>query len=161
MNGRNHKDRVPAKLSLLSVETCHLLSDQAIPGLLQTMVLRFSLWQNGLWFSIQILTCAHSRARQVPSLTSPGSGLPPTTTIPVRSSKTSSTRRVSNPDFCNRDVRSHHTESNALPTELSGRTLTLGFRLVTLTDVRHLGRTLAETLSKLRRAIGARSVEVG
>ena len=58
------------------------------------------------------LTYAHSRARPVPSLTSPGCDMSPTATMPVRRllnierpSRLES--RTSNLDLC-----SHHTETN-------------------------------------------------
>ena len=72
-------------------------------------------------FRVECLTYAHSRARPAPFPTSPSYGLPPTATIPARmliNSKRPS--RLEPADFRNRDVSSHHTESNALPTELPG-----------------------------------------
>ena len=62
---------------------------------------------------------AHGRSL---SLTSTGYGLPPTATIPARMlDKHQAPVAPRTPDFCNRDICCHHTESNALPTELRDR----------------------------------------
>ena len=74
-------------------------------------------------FTVQSLAYAHSCARPVPSLTSTGYGLPPTTTISAtcqESYKYRASVAPRTPYFCYRDVCSHHTESNALPTEVYG-----------------------------------------
>ena len=73
-------------------------------------------------FRIECLTYAHSRARPVLSLTSSGYGLPRTITIPVRRLiNIKRPSRLEPADFSSRDVCSHRTESNALPTELRDR----------------------------------------
>ena len=71
-------------------------------------------------FRVEWLTYAHSRARPVPSLTSPGYGLP----LGVYARRPINTKRPSCLEprtFHNRGVCSHHTESIALPTELRDR----------------------------------------
>ena len=70
LNGGIHKDRAPTKDSLLRW-TCPLPSDRAIRT---CSMAEFRIKR----------TYAHSRARPVPSLTSPGYGLPPTVAIPAR-----------------------------------------------------------------------------
>ena len=66
-----------------------------------------------------VCTYARSRARRVAAPTSAGYGLPPTTTIAVgESHKHRAPVAPRAPNFCNRDVCPHHTESNAPPTDL-------------------------------------------
>ena len=78
-------------------------------------------------FRIECLTYAHSRTRPVPSLTSPGYGLPPTVTIPARRQAHKHQAPVAprTPDLSHRDAYSHHAESHVLPTELRDRQLWL------------------------------------
>ena len=73
-------------------------------------------------FRVDCLTYAHSRARPDPSLTSPDCGLPPTATIPVRRLiNIGRPSRLEPRTIITGNVCSHHTESNALPTEIRDR----------------------------------------
>ena len=85
LDGGIHKDRASAKQSLLRWP-CPLPSE-----------FRSRNSCSRAEFSVECLTYAHSRARPVPSLTSPGYGLTPTVTIPARRFITLSARRASNP----------------------------------------------------------------
>ena len=61
LNGGIHKYRTPANTTLRTRNSCSMVE-----------------------FRVECLTYPHSRARPVPSRTSPGYDLPPTTTMPVR-----------------------------------------------------------------------------
>ena len=105
LNGGIGKDRASAKQSLLHCPCPTRRSRNAC-----------SMAE----FRVKCLTYAHSRARPFPFPTSPSCGLPTTATIPARMLKYQAPVAPRTPDFCQRDLCFHHSESNALPTELPG-----------------------------------------
>ena len=111
-----------------------------------------------------VLRYAHSRVWPVPIA---DFGLPPTAIIPARMlDKHRAPVAPRTPDFRNRDVCCHHTESNALPTELRDRLSLLSFVRATgwsllsvywglkfLVLWRHLDCVFNSTVLVLRRTI--------
>ena len=83
LDGGIHKDRASAKQSLFAWTLSSTLRSRNSCSMAE--------------FRVECLTYAHSRARPVPSLTSPGYDLPPTVTIPARRLINIKRRRASNP----------------------------------------------------------------